>query len=336
MIRIGLIGAGFMGNMHAACYKALEAEGVQLTAVADSRTAQAEALAQKYGARVYTSGMELIQDPKIDAVDICLPTDLHTVHAVAAMRAGKHVFVEKPVCFLEEEMQLMLQTEAETGVKVQVGQLIRFWNEYVWLKKVVDSQVYGKLQSGVFKRLSGRPAWAADNWLSDPARSGSVAVEMHIHDVDYIRYILGEPDRVKSEAFRDENGVIQHILTLFGYGHDVGISVEACWDYPVSYPFNGAFRVKFEKATVEYDHGTLTVYPEDGQPFTPDLPAECQVNADVQGNISSLGSYYNELKYFVEWLNGKHDATIAPVIEGIRSVKLALKEVEAAGGMILK
>ncbi len=334
MIKVGLIGCGFMGGMHAACYAALENLGVKVTAVADPRKDFAEKLMGE-GVAYYTLGMDLIHQADVDVIDICLPTDLHTAHAVAAMKAGKHVFVEKPICIKAEEMELLLKTEAETGVKVQVGQVIRQWTEYKWLKETVESGVYGKVLSGEFTRISGRPDWASENWLHTIERSGGVAVDMHVHDVDFVRYILGEPDRVQAQAYRDEEGVIQHINALYGYGKNVGIAVQAGWDYPASFPFTATYRVKFEKATVIHNGG-ITVYPNEGEPFQPKMEEEFQGDNDIGGNVSSLGGYYNELKYFVEGLQGKNDLSVATVSEAIKSIQLVLKEVEAAGGLVKK
>lgn len=335
MIKVGLIGCGFMGGMHAACYEVLENLGVKVTAVADVRAEYAKKLARE-GVAIYATGMELIENADVDVVDICLPTHLHTAHAVAAMKAGKNVFVEKPICVNEDEMELLLATEKETGVKVQVGQVIRQWSEYVWLKQAVDSGVYGKVLHGQFRRLSAWPDWAWENWLHQVEKSGGVAVDMHVHDVDFVRYILGEPDTVKAQAYRDENGVIQQINALYGYGSNVSISVEAGWNYPAGFPFTADFRVKFEKATVVNAGGTLTVYPNEGGAIVPVLAEEFQGDNDIGGNVSSLGGYYNELKYFVEGLQGKNDLSVATVCEAIASVKLVKKEIEAAGGLILK
>ena len=335
MIKVGLIGCGFMGGMHAACYSALAPLGVKVTAVADVRPDFAAKLADENTA-VYATGMELIEKADVDVVDICLPTHLHTAHAVAAMKAGKHVFVEKPVCVSEAEMELLLATEQETGVKVQVGQVIRQWTEYVWLKETVDSGVYGKVLHGQFRRLSSLPTWAWENWLHQVEKSGGVAVDLHVHDVDFVRYILGEPDTVKAHAYRDENGVIQQINALLGYGSNVSISVEAGWNYPADFPFIADFRVKFEKATVVNAGGSLTVYPNEGGAVQPKLAEEFRGDNDIGGNISSLGGYYNELKYFVEGLQGKNDLSVATVKEAVDSVKLVKREIEAAGGLIAK
>lgn len=335
MIKVGLIGCGFMGGMHAACYAALASLDVKVVAVADVRPEYAAKLAGKDTA-IYATGMDLIAKADVDVVDICLPTHLHTAHAVAAMKAGKHVFVEKPVCFNDEEMDLLLATEKETGVKAQVGQVIRQWTEYVWLKETVESGVYGKVLHAQFRRLSSLPTWAWENWLHQVDKSGGVAVDMHVHDVDFVRYILGDPDTIKAHAYRDEDGVIQQINALFGYGSNVSVSVEAGWNYPADFPFTADFRVKFEKATAVLSGGVLTVYPNEGGAEQPKLAEEFQGDNDIGGNISSLGGYYNELKYFVEGLQGKNNLSIATLKEAVASVKLVKKEIEAAGGLVVK
>ena len=334
MIKVGLIGCGFMGGMHSACYAALAGLGVKVTAVADVRRDYAENLAN--GAEIYATGMELIEKADVDVVDVCLPTHLHAAHAVAAMKAGKNVFVEKPIAFKDEDMELILKTEQETGAKVQVGQVIRQWTEYVWLKKAVDAGTFGKIQHAMFRRLSSRPEWAWEGWLHQVDKSGGVAVDMHVHDVDFVRYILGEPDVVKAHAHRDAEGVIQQINAVYGYGDKVSVAVESGWDYPADFPFTADFRVKFEKATVIGGGGVVNVYPLGGAAYQAELEEEFQGDNDIGGNISSLGGYYNELKYFVEGLQGKNDLSVATVSEAIKSVQLVKREIEAAGGLIVK
>lgn len=334
MIKVGLIGCGFMGGMHSACYAALANLGVKVTAVADVRREYAENLAN--GAEIYATGMELIEKADVDVVDVCLPTHLHAAHAVAAMKAGKNVFVEKPIAFKDEDMELILKTEKETGAKVQVGQVIRQWTEYVWLKKAVDAGTFGKIQHAMFRRMSSRPEWAWEGWLHQVDKSGGVAVDMHVHDVDFVRYIMGEPDVVKAHAHRDAEGVIQQINAVYGYGNNVSVAVESGWDYPADFPFTADFRVKFDKATVIGGGGVVNVYPVGGAAYQAELEEEFQGDNDIGGNISSLGGYYNELKYFVEGLQGKNDLSVATVSEAIKSVQLVKREIEAAGGLIVK
>lgn len=337
MVKIGLIGAGFMGSMHAACYEALKEEGVRVAAVADLRADYAKKAAEKFGAEIYETGMELIEKADVEAVDICLPTYLHAAHVLAAMKAGKKVFVEKPVCRYPAEGEELLRVQRETGAAVMVGQCIRMWGEYVWLKKAVEDGTYGSMESAVFKRVSSKPDWAWEGWLAKPECSGGVALDMHVHDADYVRYLLGEPEELSAEAARDEAGVIQQIFATYRYGK-AAVAVEAGWDYPAAFPFCMAFRIKFEKATVVFDSTadpSLVVYPKAGGKVIPELEKEYESENDIGGNVSSLGAYYSELKYFVEGLQGKHPLEAAPLDDAIKSVTLVLREIEAAGGLVL-
>ena len=139
MIKVGLIGCGFMGTMHANCYKNID--GVKLTAVADLRREKAEQLAD--GAQIFADGIDLINNADVDVIDICLPTYLHAEYAIKAMDKVKYLFVEKPVALTNEQASDMLAKAKLTSCNVQVGQVIRFWDEYVELKKIIESGAYG-------------------------------------------------------------------------------------------------------------------------------------------------------------------------------------------------
>jgi len=329
MLKVGLIGCGFMGGMHSACYK--EIDGVEVVAVADVRAEKAEEIAKVHGAQVFSTGEQLIENVEVDIIDICLPTFLHTAHAVKAMKKGRNVFIEKPVCLTREEGKLLLETQKETGAKVQVGQVIRLWDEYKWLKEVADKKEYGEIKTAVFKRLSNTPTWGWENWLHKTECSGSVALDLHIHDVDFMRYMMGEPKTFTSKVDRNEKGIIEQIFTTFTYDNAV-VTVEGCWDYPVDFPFDAGYRVKFEKATVVYDANGVNVYMNDGGVVKPEIISEFTGNNDIGGNLSSLGGYYNELKYFVEKLTANEPLEVAPLCEAVKSVELALDEIASVGG----
>jgi len=241
MLKVGLIGCGgMMGDRHTTCYELL-ADKVQVVAVADRVPEVAKKVAAKFGARVYDSGMELMDNETVDYVDICLPTFLHAQHAVYAMEKGFNVFMEKPVCLNEEEAQLLLETQKKTGAIVQIGQCERFNPAIIWLKETLESGKYGKIENGVFHRLSFNPSWSNGNWLNDYTKSGTVALDMHIHDTDLIRYIFGEPTDFYSVASRDAQGVINHIFTAFNYDGSV-ITAEAGWEYEKTFAFSSGYR----------------------------------------------------------------------------------------------
>ena len=335
-MKVGILGAGFMGGMHLACYQALADLGVQVTAIADTNLQGAKRLADQVGAQVFTSGMEMMDQADVDAVDICLPVHMHTAHAVYAMEKGFDVFCEKPAAIRDDELDLLLETQRRTAARCMIGHVVRFMPEYAWLKTAVQENRYGRFLSGTFYRVSPHPGWSRDNWLHNPNFSGGVAYDMHMHDVDYVRYLLGEPDKIQAAAYRDEQGLIQQIMVLYNYVDDVAVSVEAGWDYPAEFAFDAGFRVKLQDATVVLKNNVLTVYPNAGKTFEPELKKHIGQSVGVKGNISDLGGYYNELKYFVEGVQGKNDLSVSSLVEAAQSIRLIHKNVQAAGGLITK
>lgn len=296
MVKVGLIGCGMMGIMHSNCYKNLK--NVELVAVADVCTDKAETIAKGTNATVYGDGRDLIEKADVDVIDICLPTFLHAEFALLAMDKVKYVMVEKPATLTVEESEALLKKQKETGCQVQIGQVIRFWDEYVELQKIIQSGEHGKVVNANFRRISPSPNWAWKNWLHDVSMSGGAAQDLHIHDIDFVLSVFGEPEEMfsVSNIIEEENS---YINTIMKYKENV-VTVEGTWGLPTSYPFSATFRVVFEKATVENAGGKFMLY-KDGEAKEieiekKDLSAATKGN----GNISDLGGYFNELSYFTE------------------------------------
>lgn len=322
MLRVGLIGCGFMGEMHANCYKNID--GVEVTAFADVRPERAEALAKGTSAAIYRDGKDLIENAELDIIDICLPTFLHAEYAMLAMEKARYVFVEKPVALTEAEAQMMLAKSIETGAEVQVGQVIRFWDEYVELRKIVESGKYGKVVNANFRRISPRPEWGWKNWLLDYKLSGGAGQDLHIHDVDYVLSLFGEPDRFWSakNSLGEKNS---YVNTLMQYP-DFVVSVEGTWDLPASHPFEATFRVVFENAVVENAGGKFMLYTKDGAEEIVIEKKELVGEAYKGGNISDLGGYYNELVYFCERAAACKPIEKATLKDGAASLGFLMRE----------
>jgi len=323
MLKVGLIGCGYMGMMHLNCYKAL-ADKVEIAAIADIREEKTKEFSEGISPAIYNSAEELINNADVDFVDICLPTYLHTKYAVMAMEKGFDVFVEKPLCMTEEEAELLKETQKKTGKLAQVGQVIRFWDEYVWLKEAKESGRYGKVISASFKRLSPYPGWAWDNWLHQKDKSGGMALDLHIHDIDFARYLMGDPKEVCVNGINNKDGLTDYILTSYHYD-DAVVTCEGCWSYPADFRFTMAYCVMFEKATVYFDSasGDFILYPAEGGSEKIEIKKDFDGNVEG-GNVGSLAGYYNELKYFVDRLENPALTDIASIEEGAKSVKYAL------------
>ena len=310
-----------MGAMHANCYKNID--GVELVAFADLRKEKAEELAVGTNATLYSEGKDLIANADVDIIDICLPTYLHAEYAMLAMEKVKYVFVEKPVALTLAEGKAMLAKSKETGAQVQVGQVIRFWDEYVVLKEIVESGKYGKVVNANFRRISPRPTWGWKNWLLDDTLSGGAGQDLHIHDVDYVLSLFGEPKKFYS--VKNQKGEKNsYVNTLMQYD-DFVVGVEGTWDLPGSHPFEATFRVVFEKAVVENAGGKFMLYTTDGASEIKIEKKEL-IGGVEGGNISDLGGYYNELVYFCDKAKKGEKIEKATLGNGVSSLEFLLKE----------
>lgn len=326
MLRVGLIGCGFMGTMHANCYKNIE--GIELVALADIRKECAEKLSEGTKAVIYGDGKDLINNADVDVIDICLPTYLHSEYAIAAMDKVKYVFVEKPVALTKEQGEAMIKKAEETGANVQVGQVIRFWDEYVELAKIIKAGIYGKVINANFRRISPIPTWGWEDWLLKNELSGGAAQDLHIHDVDYVLSQFGTPNIVKS--LKNKIGEkASYINSLFEYD-DFVVSVEGTWGLPGTYPFEATFRVVFENGVVENANGKFMLYTDSEAKEIGIEKKEGLGDGFEGGNISDLGGYYNELVYFTDCAKNKKAVEKATVKDGVESLAFVLEEIKNA------
>lgn len=330
-MKVGLIGCGGMGTTHNLSLKALSSKmDVEVTALADCRPEFLEKAAEQWpNARLYKTGMELLEAETLDSVHICLPSYLHTEHAVAAMDKGINVFVEKPVCLTEEEAQKLLDAKMRNKVQVMVGQVVRSFDEYRYLKDCYDTNRYGELKSITMQRVSGDAAWGFEDWFHKEDKSGSVVLDLHVHDLDFLRYMLGEPDSFEVRATAFESGMINQIFTTYEFGKVFAVT-EGIWDISSALPFEASFHACFEEASIVFrgrEEKPLTVYKNDGTIEYPKLEREYDVKDDSAGiNVSNLGPYYTEIKYFIECLQGGREVEVAPLEEGIKSVRQGIEE----------
>ena len=326
MIKIGLIGCGFMGTMHANCYKNIK--DAEVVAFADIREEKAKELAKGTNAAIYLDGKDLIENADVDIIDICLPTFLHSKYAVMAMDKVKYLFVEKPVALTNKEADEMLAKANETGCNVQIGQVIRFWDEYVKLQEILESGKLGKVINANFRRISPIPTWGWNDWLLDTELSGGAAQDLHIHDMDYVLSIFGKPNTLKSikNVCGEANS---YICSLMGYDGFV-VTVEGTWALPGTHPFEATFRVVFEKGVVENQGGKFMLYTDDSAEEIAIEKTEVAGDGFDGGNISDLGGYYNELVYFVDCAKNGAKVEKATLDAAAQSLEFVLDEIKNA------
>ena len=265
MVRIGLVGVGFMGWIHYLAYKRLT--GAALAGVCSR---DAGKLAGDWrgvrgnfgppGEQVDLSAVkkfgtveEMAADPDIDLIDICTPTHLHPAAAIAALHAGKHVLVEKAIALTAADADAMVAAAKKAGKLLMVAHVLPFFPEFKYAAGVIKSGDDGKLLAAHFRRVISRPDWSAD--IGDAAKTGGPAVDLHIHDTHFIGLIAGVPKSVFAAGVV-EGGVVQHLTTSYDYGP--GGPAVTCTSGALAMsgrPFTHGYELYLEKATIAYEAG---------------------------------------------------------------------------------
>ncbi len=185
-LRIGIIGAGRIGKLHANNLVS-RVKDAELVAVSDVYEPAAKDLAEKLGiANYYSDYHKILEDPTIDAVFICSSTDTHSPISIEAARAGKHIFCEKPIDHDLDKIKVVLEEVKKAGVKYQVGFNRRFDRNFSHVHDVVKNGGIGDVQ---IVKVTSRDPEAPP--LSYVKVSGGIFVDMTIHDFDMVRYLSG-------------------------------------------------------------------------------------------------------------------------------------------------
>lgn len=321
-----------MGEMHAQIYQALP--GIELAAVVDINLAGANQKLAALGLKipVYATLTELLASCDVQAVDICSPTGQHIELAVEAAKAGKHLFIEKPLAFDSEGCKAIEDAIEQAGVFAQVGHCIRFWPEYMVLERMLRSGELGALKSLSLTRRSARPGGGnPKHWVNDVKLSGGAAFDMHVHDTDFVLHLFGLPQSVFSSTTQGMSGP-DHIFTHYGY-ETVAVHAEGGWDYPQHYGFYMGYEAVFEAGTLAYRsnaEATLTL-TKTGQETTPVTIEQAgpKESATNRGNISALGGYFNELEYFTNCLKANKAPEIASIDQASESIRVLCAELES-------
>jgi predicted dehydrogenase len=226
VVRVGLVGVGDIAAAHA---DAALAAGLDLRIAAGRSPARAGALADRLGVPLYATYDALLDDPTVEAVDLCVPTDLHRPYAERAFAAGKHVLCEKPIALSLPDADAMIAAAARARRILMVGHVLRFWSEYRQLRTLLaDTIVAGGCWLAMRRLTALRAATTgAQGWRDDPARSGGAALDLQVHDADIICSLFGPPATVFAQGLRSSSGAWDYVHTLLGYPDGPRASIEA-------------------------------------------------------------------------------------------------------------
>ncbi len=333
MIKVGVIGMGGMGWFHVS--KLCQMPDVELVALADITPERLEAKSAVQiniagdtktvdlsGVARYADGSRLIAEAGVDVVEICLPTYLHAPYAIEALQQGKHVLCEKPMALTLAEAQTMIDAAHQSNRLLMIAQCIRFWPEYRFLRDCVRDGRYGKLISLNMTRMGGRPAWSWNNWFLDPARSGGPLQDLHIHDVDFVNYLLGKPNQLYCAARKTAvTGAYDVAHTVFNYTDGPQVHIHAGWSYQQT-AFAAIYDAWFERGFIRYDHRQTPAVQVFENPLKLEgKPAEFDASTDA---------YYNEVRYFLDCIQNNQTPDECPPESARDSLALIRHAIDSA------
>lgn len=333
-IKIGVVGTGSISEMHLSSYH--HNPDAVLHAVCDLNAERAQAKADKYNIpNVYTDYRELLNNSEIDAISICTWNNSHAEISIAALKAGKHVLVEKPLCTTVDEALAVQQAVLDSGKTLQVGFVRRYASNTRIVKSFMDSGDIGPIyyaKASCIRRL-GNPG----GWFSDIERSGGgPLIDVGVHVIDLCWYLMGRP-KVKSISGNTYSklGNRSNVQNLKYYkAADYNAehnTVEDMANALIRFE-NGASLLVDVSFTLHAKEDELTVklYGEKGGvELEPQLTFVTEkhntiLNSTPQINNLSfdfVAGFQDEINYFIDVCQG-NKTTISPVEDGVEMMKI--------------
>jgi predicted dehydrogenase len=330
-VNVGVAGIGFMGATHIKAY--LKIPGARLGAVCDSArlpvNGDLSGLAGNIGdgkpphldmtgVKAYSKFDDLLADPGIDLVDVCVPTPQHHPLCLAALQAGRHVVCEKPMARTSAQCREIVATAAKATGYFMPAMVMRFWPEWAWLKTAIDRQTYGRVLAARFRRVCPPPGWSKAGYFKGED-SGGALLDLHIHDTDFVQFCFGRPRSVFSVGTTRFSGATDHVVTSYQVAGSIPITAEGSWLMPEGFGFKMEYTVNFEKATADYDNGrgadALKLY-EDGQ-----KPRVI--------TCASEDGYEKELSYIIQCIQQDTPPNIVTAADGLSAVEICEAEEES-------
>jgi UDP-N-acetylglucosamine 3-dehydrogenase len=299
-VGVAVVGTGFWGKNHARGYS--ELESTELVAICDVNRERAKAVADQFGVKAYTSSFRMLKNEDVEAVSVCTWSTKLAKEALKALKAGKHVLVEKPMATYTRQAEKLLEVAEENGLHLTVGFLMRFIPGLQHIREAVENKRIGELVCATAKRVS--------QW---PERIGDVGVvkDTAIHDIDVMRYISGEDPigvyaKTGSMKHRKFEDYAQIMLT---YEDGKSAFIESNWLTPYK---TRTLTVTGSEAIMRLDYMTQELWIED--------PKE-----NVQSKYPWQEPLKLELQHFADCITKKKK----PMITGVDGLK-ALQIAEAA------
>ncbi len=286
----------------------------------------------------------MLSDSSIDAVDICVPNDLHRQYVERAAAAGKRILCEKPIALSLEDAEAMQSAADRAKVLLMISQPLRFWPEYVKARDVIRSGQLGFCQAITMRRMLSLliSVRGEQDWRHKPERMGGAILDLQTHDLDFLNWTFGLPEYVYCSAIRSADGGLNHAYAILNYASGTVAMVESSFMLQGD-PMVFTMKAICEQGTLDYglDLEYFNMHSMVGpqaagtgrsQPATLicyKAGKEPEVLIQQEPNVLDA-VFARELSYFVDCAKGEISNTICPVEDAISALKIALATLESS------
>jgi predicted dehydrogenase len=307
MFKVAVVGAGFMGQTHSDGYAKMK--DVKIAGIVDKMEEPRKALAAKHGAKDFETLDQCLNELNPDFVDICVPTNFNLPLVRETAAAKKDMVLEKPIALTLKEADEIIKIVEAASVKFMVAHVLRFWPDYVLMKKLFSEGKIGKPLSAMAQRVCCAPPQT--RWYRDPKMGAGAVLNLVIHDFDTLNWFFGKPTRVYATGHWGEFGALDDLTCTISYPNGVDACVEGSFLMPFRWPFTMGLRVLGDKGALEFlFRASLNL--EEREKARKELVLVTATDATELKSEDKDG-YHAELEYFVECLKAnKHPETITP------------------------
>ena len=311
-MKVGIAGAGFMGQTHAQCY--LQNPETELYALAERNKTSQNKFADKFSiSKTYEDVFDMIDDPDVDIIDICLPTPLHAKVAIAALNKGKNVLLEKPIALsIQKAEEIKEAAERISGI-FMVAHVLRFWPEYVSIKKAIDENI-GKnnVKEISALRCNELPLWSDNSWLLQEEQSGGIIIDMMIHDIDFILWACGNAKRVFCKTINNQANFPVHAMAIIETINGAITYIEGCYLNPPGCGLSSQMRIYGNNSSIEFYSNTGKVNLLESNKKITELP------------VANIDGYYAEIDYFVNCVKQHKNPETVTAQSSLESLKVCI------------
>lgn len=328
VFNVAIIGGGYIGRVHAKVISGYFPK-LKIIAVAEKNLQKGKDFCNDFGGRLYSDIKELLKHENVDVVVICTPTYLHSEMVQVAASAKKNIFCEKPIVVNLNEAEQMIEIVKTKRVKSMVAHVLRFWPEYKKTKDIIDSGILGESYYCYLERICTYPNWTENNWNSNESLGGGAAIDLQIHDLDFISWIYGKPQLINADGvYQPSLGGWVHMSTNLKFEKNRTGHVEVGWMYSGRFPFTTVIRILGEKGSLEWtfragknieERGIISpirIYWKDGKID--------EIFAD------QIDPFISEWDYFIDCLEKNKEVDIATMEDGRNALQLVIASIQSA------